>query len=206
MFITYEQHIEVSIHAPREGERRRLWQCGAGLGCFNPRSPRGGATKTAANAPNTLLFQSTLPARGSDPINPAIVPRKPLVSIHAPREGERQFGRRCKFGRRGFQSTLPARGSDIFEGDNFSLSRCFNPRSPRGGATFGRHWRGRGRGGFNPRSPRGGATHAFREARQLRHSFNPRSPRGGATAWERQSELLQKFQSTLPARGSDNGI
>ena len=79
-------------------------------------------------------FQSTLPARGSDYLSRAKA-RARLISIHAPRKGERQQtkdnkdkdkdisihaprkGERRKqaagqHGRKKFQSTLPARGSD----------------------------------------------------------------------------------------------
>ena len=57
---------------------------------------------------------------------------------------------------------------------------------------------------FNPRSPRGGAT--GRRGMPVRGNcdFNPRSPRGGATAPRRPvPRAPQRFQSTLPTRGSD---
>ena len=57
--------------------------------CFNPRSPRGGATRNAKIANEVKWFQSTLPTRGSDDTRP---PRRGVgenVSIHAPHEGER---------------------------------------------------------------------------------------------------------------------
>ena len=57
---------------------------------FNPRSPRGGATILTSLPRKHNVFQSTLPARGSD--LPAITQaRKVSVSIHAPREGERRL-------------------------------------------------------------------------------------------------------------------
>ena len=34
--------------------------------------------------------------------------------------------------------------------------------------------------------------------------FNPRSPRGGATSKKEKGEKSEKFQSTLPTRGSDD--
>ena len=80
----------------------------------------------------------------------------------------------------------------------------FNPRSPQGGATNAlTRWRWSGTD-FNPRSPQGGAT-IFTPLCALRQLyFNPRSPQGGAThAILRRAEKHIKFQSTLPARGSD---
>ncbi len=80
----------ISIHAPHEGERLRLESLsrfaanfnprsprGGATRCnrrawgykqhFNPRSPRGGATQSRCAAPMTAsIFQSTLPTRGSD--------------------------------------------------------------------------------------------------------------------------------------------
>ena len=128
--------------------------------------------------------------------------------------------------RRLFQSTLPTRGSDC----NFYCYKankyCFNPRSPRGGATscstmhkihskVSIHAPHEGerravatvaeaaKKCFNPRSPRGGATIIISMPSFFFESFNPRSPRGGAT-WYLYSRCLRAmFQSTLPTRGSD---
>ena len=124
---------------------------------FNPRSPRGGATVLTIDPTASLVFQSTLPARGSDIGFDTVVaqvksfnPRSPrggatrpprqgsyliVVSIHAPREGERPTTNPSAATPDVFQSTLPARGSDSIQ----VVFRCqpysFNPRSPRGGAT-----------------------------------------------------------------------
>ena len=148
----------ISIHAPRKGERR------AALACFTL----------------SVLFQSTLPARGSDLCM--------LVRDRIQRE---------------FQSTLPARGSDLALQLTKRARVYFNPRSPQGGATrFSVSLSTPGN--FNPRSLQGGATawgshcrlrrlisiHAPRkgERRECRvlpfpsaADFNPRSPQGGAT-------------------------
>ena len=63
------------------------------LRCFNPRSPRGGATTEAAKAATGRQFQSTLPTRGSDAAALGVL----LVLAR-------------------FQSTLPTRGSDLRAG------------------------------------------------------------------------------------------
>ena len=86
----WANYIEsVSIHAPREGERRKCHRLPTSAMRFNPRSPRGGATIVggACYTP-TRRFQSTLPARGSDRDDMSLT-RAEIVSIHAPREGER---------------------------------------------------------------------------------------------------------------------
>ena len=102
---------------------------------FNPRPPRGGATKSIRLWGILISrFQSTPPARGGDSIDLKsrlsqinFNPRPPRggatktdnliqtvkhISIHAPREGGRRFG-----------FSTQTRGID------------FNPRPPRGGAT-----------------------------------------------------------------------
>ena len=56
---------------------------------------------------------------------------------------------------------------------------------------------------FNPRSPRGGATAEHDAERTGIYNFNPRSPRGGATNGAYDAVTRDKFQSTLPTRGSE---
>ncbi len=172
---------------------------------FNPYAPRGGATfarhallhlaRVSIRAPRvgtrrvprglviaTDEFQSTLPARGRDPMGkrhlfiralfrstrlamgrdanqaaeaPAHIP----VSIHASRDGARLSPLRTLRSPPEFQSTRPARGRD--------LHLAVEHRHPGQG--------------FNPRAPRGGATWHWSQSRRPCWSFNPRVPRGGAT-------------------------
>ena len=148
----------ISIHAPHEGERQtrqylqillmefqstlptRGSDCDKKAGGdrpmnFNPRSPRGGATR------RTRVFYAVS-----------------IISIHAPHEGERQEIEFTRTDDTKFQSTLPTRGSDMKRGGLHLRHMHFNPRSPRGGATQGRQKQQAETGYFNPRSPRGGAT------------------------------------------------
>ena len=105
--------------------------------CFNPRSPRGGATQS--NHHLLLLHQVSIhaPHEGERHLALAIYPINEQVSIHAPHEGERQSyhqgvlhktevsihapheGERLYDSSKPksiplFQSTLPTRGSDQF--------------------------------------------------------------------------------------------
>ena len=85
-----------------------------------------------------------------------------------------------------------------------SVPVSFNPRSPRGGATCSTHAANPRALCFNPRSPRGGATRSSNRGRYAFRRFNPRSPRGGATQKKRwRMGRCAMFQSTLPTRGSD---
>ena len=126
--------VVVSIHAPREGERLAAGNDLVIDTGFNPRSPRGGATVGYGQMTVDNVFQSTLPARGSDHGRRRQLERtrrfqstlpargsdfwqfrfsaRTGVSIHAPREGERPIQFCAHAGIVGFQSTLPARGSD----------------------------------------------------------------------------------------------
>src|SRR5690606_3368432 len=125
--------------------------------CFNPRSPRGGATLVGPVVRAIAAFQSTLPARGSDLVGGG----GQAASV-------------------GFQSTHPARGSDFQRRRASRLAECFNPRSPRGGATCTETQTAQA-DGVSIHAPREGERHVLRLV----------PARSGA------------FQSTLPARGSD---
>ena len=137
----------ISIHAPHEGERRacQCYRAPCSLH-FNPRSPRGGATRRSERRrrpqsafqstlptrgsdpdgwPDSLfivIFQSTLPTRGSDPCVAVILFGAYRISIHAPHEGERRNKQIIFIKHTRFQSTLPTRGSDgrsNFRGSRF---------------------------------------------------------------------------------------
>ena len=181
----------ISIHAPHEGERLYTrvdgWLCpnfnprsprgGATRGrrrnCkrksnFNPRSPRGGATRGYRRTICASAFQSTLPTRGSDPMGPTT---SQIWRI--------------------FQSTLPTRGSDYLGFAGLPSRAHFNPRSPRGGATQAPRHKGRGQL-FQSTLPTRGSDATVQKSQSARTHFNPRSPRGGATA------LTQANNKRLP--------
>ena len=92
MFSIKIRRRSISIHAPHEGERQLFSIITSySISDFNPRSPRGGATSGALPKPSKLLFQSTLPTRGSDDLDTKDFKTKLSISIHAPHEGERRF-------------------------------------------------------------------------------------------------------------------
>ena len=150
---------------------------------FNPRSPRGGATCTSVQAVGLIV-----------------------VSIHAPRVGERHgYSLPAQEYSSEFQSTLPAWGSDYTHADN-PRDGAVSIHAPRVGERR-RHCLIDARGdGFNPRSPRGGATRRRRHTRRER-GFQSTLPAWGSDTF-RFSILcgLGGFQSTLPAWGSDRNI
>ena len=175
------QHA-ISIHAPRKGERRSgRAPVSMAAHYFNPRSPQGGATEDIQRLRTEGIFQSTLPARGSDVIpSPQSRPRWRFQSTLPARGSDLTAatpGQIIKV----FQSTLPARGSDSLVLADACSNLDFNPRSPQGGAT--------------PPKP-------VLLPYPLISIHAPRKgERPGGVAG---SALGDKFQSTLPARGSDH--
>ena len=149
----------------------------------------------------SIVFQSTLPARGATGGN-APTGRVINISIHAPREG----------------SDVAVRA---FSNESARIS-IHAPREGSDGRTYFPHWRNRCN--FNPRSPRGerpsvidnaavtvtfqstlparGATLIFVCKSTLTGNFNPRSPRGERLAKGVGHGHGVQFQSTLPARGA----
>ena len=126
-----------------------------------------------------------------------------------------------------FQSTLPTRGSDTAHPPQGSGHRYFNPRSPRGGATYSKIKDGKSNKLFQSTLPTRGSDWTHLPPRHCGGHFNPRSPRGGATEAGFADELVEnisihaphegerpfpsfrtaatvRFQSTLPTRGSDS--
>ena len=82
--------------------------------CFNPRSPRGGAT-TFALYPCRFykLFQSTLPTRGSDGAFHSVHNKNYWFQSTLPTRGSDQSSSKYASQNCMFQSTLPTRGSDL---------------------------------------------------------------------------------------------
>ena len=105
--------VQISIHAPRKGERRKATNVVTEPELFQSTLPARGSDhqrfKVLARAD---IFQSTLPARGSDTFA-HLLALQLTISIHAPRKGERLY---C----------IGAISSFVSD---------FNPRSPQGGAT-----------------------------------------------------------------------
>ena len=178
------QREAVSIHAPRVGERRsRTTNFSVPTG-FNPRSPRGGATRgDGEDDRGRGRFQSTLPAWGSDAF-PAMLdftgfgfnPRSPrggatqparsyrraaTVSIHAPRVGERLIAVLGDVNRPLVSIHAPRVGERHHRRIRLDRALAVSIHAPRvgerrpGPGVPSPQWRG-----FNPRSPRGGATAA----------------------------------------------
>ena len=148
---------------------------------FNPRSPRGGATTSFLAKSVALLFQSTLPTRGSDLWQrfSAYICRANF-NPRSPRGGATCAGREFCGHLAGFQSTLPTRGSDIIAKSTIRAKIQFQSTLPTRGSDV-----------------------TYAASGICDNHFNPRSPRGGATPTASPDFSQKSFQSTLPTRGSD---
>ena len=201
---------EISIHAPRKGERLilRFRRIAANVD-FNPRSPQGGATaELCARYLDKGKFQSTLPARGSDGRLSSPFPASSRISIHAPRKGERHAETDAVLRLMDISIHAPRKGERLYwHIRQYTAYMHFNPRSPQGGATVIRrvqlveHL-------FQSTLPaRGSDKQQVEKGRRYDCYFNPRSPQGGATIMAKRTIRAKiQFQSTLPARGSDAGL
>ena len=171
----------VSIHAPHEGER------------LGESSGRESSSGVSIHAPHEGERPNILP-------NPTTTA---YVSIHAPHEGERHDAQKLMFGVTEFQSTLPTRGSDL---DFAVIARAENQVSihaPHEGERPLFIFGGVSNQSFNPRSPRGGATWQ-RCGSAGRQRVSIHAPHEGERLrGYRRTICASAFQSTLPTRGSD---
>ena len=197
--------IVISIHAPHEGERHQHREY-RGRTCrdFNPRSPRGGATRRQQPPPRGFIISIHATHEGERRVVSAIIiacamhfnPRSPRggattpdtgikldptdFNPRSPRGGATMRSRRCSSGGTVFQSTLPTRGSDpqarfhLFPPLRISIHAPHEGERPSG-----RCLRMGRTGHFNPRSPRGGATLRVRVNAAQRPGISIHAPHEG---------------------------
>ena len=170
---------------------------------FNTRSPCGGATYHILHFHDVLLFQHTLPVRGSD-FKDYLEEQELAQFQHTLPVRGSDICHILSSLRLQFQHTLPVRGSDR-NTHKWVFSYSVSTHAPRAGerldiilslSIFSNS--------FNTRSPCGGATRGPRYACAPHSSFNTRSPCGGATCSSSCADTYRlRFQHTLPVRGSD---
>ena len=170
---------------------------------FNPRLPRGEATRSAYTPTPPTPFQSTPPTRGGDSASPSWCADSSGFNPRLPR-GEATVGRRLPQRRRRFNPRLPRGEATASCSVASLLYRCFNPRLPRGEATASDDGL-RSHDPVSIHASHAGRRPASRTARASSASFNPRLPRGEATHLTGDEEATVWFQSTPPTRGGDAG-
>ena len=145
---------------------------------FNPRSPHGERHYKRTNGEGRCNFNPRSP-HGERPTRMVRYCCAELISIHAPRTGSDCKSRSKRLSKRTFQSTLPARGAtDPLT--NVAIS-C---------------------GSISIHAPRTGSDRNTSHTISTQEHFNPRSPHGERLKYQRDVNIVIKFQSTLPARGA----
>ena len=149
---------------------------------FNPRSPRGGATFAfSSGSILPLMFQSTLPTRGSDsPLVCKFIAGWP-VSIHAPHEGERHSGRPCRPDPRVVSIHAPHEGERHEDSLEALTATNVSIHAPHEGERHGMIYN---------------LSFVINVSIHAPHEGERRHPTAGFNT-------SHKFQSTLPTRGSD---
>ena len=158
LLLTLGRVFDISIHAPRAGSDRRLWQrdprtlpisihaprAGSDISRspihslmpdFNPRSPCGERRGKYGETIDAMEFQSTLPVRGatsgSSPSYPSEARFQSTLPVRGATGVKRTFAGLVEF-----QSTLPVRGATVFLVLKVLL-RGFQSTLPVRGATAG---------------------------------------------------------------------
>ena len=126
----------ISIHAPHEGVRPECDVLLRDDELFQSTHPTRGCDVSCGTALQLWLDISIhAPHEGVRHVCMAR-PIAPRISIHAPHEGVRLFHFLLLPSDVPFQSTHPTRGCDLGHGKSLVLQQYFNPRTPRGGATY----------------------------------------------------------------------
>jgi len=123
------------------------------------------------------LFQSTRPARGATPHQPAQV-HNIGVSIHAPRAGRDGLS------------------------EQWNICECVSIHAPRAGRDTETGGSAAAACLFQSTRPARGATSKSCLVESLAECFNPRAPRGARRITTKAQQVIQMFQSTRPARGA----
>ena len=185
-------------------------------------APRTGSDAVLSVAAGSSTFQSTLPARGATPSDPARRSRERIsihaprtgsdrsrrrgntirsISIHAPRTGSDETRRMMRRVDVEFQSTLPARGA-TYAASLVCSSWLISIHAPRTGSDTSAATAANCTRYFNPRSPHGERRGKTRPARTS-GTISIHAPRTGSDARRyRAASYSARFQSTLPARGA----
>ena len=181
------------------GERRSTPQLACLRNHFNPRSPHGERRRLDLHVPSLPSFQSTLPARGATKVT-GTFDQHHYISIHAPRTGS-DSARMNWLTVHGISIHAPRTGSDQNRYVLPGHDGYFNPRSPHGERRR-KNISSLNRKIISIHAPRTGSDSVLWGKDAAKKHFNPRSPHGERHMQTEFFAWLEKFQSTLPARGA----
>ena len=168
----------ISIHAPRTGSDRAMFEQAKRGGKFQSTLPARGATAKIRLSGTSTHISIHAPRTGSDCLLYNFVLRFVHFNPRSP-HGERPPPFISRFANKPFQSTLPARGATLFRD------------SVRNVAFF-----------ISIHAPRTGSDSLLLVPIRRGSQFQSTLPARGATFWRSTSKRHGSFQSTLPARGA----
>ena len=145
--------------SPRGGATRSLKRGITSSVNFNPRSPRGGATVTKPVFDDNDVISIHAPHEGERPLQRTGEMMQVIISIHAPHEGERPEAPADVSDMSIISIHAPHEGERRISHGGYVLFFKISIHAPHEGERRQPlSARGRQKGHFNPRSPRGGAT------------------------------------------------
>ena len=190
----------ISIHAPRTGSDLAGKRGEETSILFQSTLPARGATTVRGAIDEVYEFQSTLPARGAT-ASSAIFRRSQWISIHAPRTGSDEAVLEGLLFTCQFQSTLPARGATGFSPGAAPPPNHFNPRSPHGERRL--DFSGVHRAVISIHAPRTGSDIAALTAAVSSGEFQSTLPARGATQFGDGGDFALLISIHAPRTGSD---
>ena len=146
--------------SPRGGATRSLKRGITSSVNFNPRSPRGGATVTKPVFDDNDVISIHAPHEGERPLQRTGEMMQVIISIHAPHEGERPEAPADVSDMSIISIHAPHEGERPLQRTGEMMQVIISIHAPHEGERlcFPDNW-SRAKINFNPRSPRGGATH-----------------------------------------------
>ena len=192
----------ISIHAPRTGSdlfpRQRPHLCRT-ISIHAPRTGSDLIDHVAIGA--SVVFQSTLPARGATSSDMSFILLSFNFNPRSPHGERRVVCRECAV-LRGFQSTLPARGATERVVVLLPNGEVFQSTLPARGATLldsvGGH-----KYSISIHAPRTGSDSQSRRRVKGVKDFNPRSPHGERRRINPYVDTMQPISIHAPRTGSD---
>ena len=213
----------ISIHVPREGHDGSRQLARRKQSAFQSTCPARGTTGDIYARGYWARFQSTCPARGTtkfsqisapilaisihvpreghDDIGKRNAPAAALISIHVPREGHDGAGAAGSGARTAFQSTCPARGTTDIDGELVAVD-AISIHVPREGHDGSTSTPLGATSPFQSTCPARGTTAGKCVCCHDGRDFNPRAPRGARQTLRGPLPSRAPFQSTCPARGT----
>ena len=167
---------------------------------FNPRSPHGERPANITDADLSLLFQSTLPARGATCVSPFESRSASNFNPRSP-HGERRRGLRASCVPCRFQSTLPARGATHRQSE-VNCYKYISTHAPRTGSDTndGQY---QYVADISTHAPRTGSDVYSASCGRFTSGFQPTLPARGATLLQARRRCPDRISTHAPRTGSD---